>query len=71
MKLTKNQMEILLNILNTLNTETSNKVYDYKAASNSIDFHDEILKSIKELRVIKSVIRKLSEEIRLINKDLK
>ena len=64
MKLSKNQMEILLNLLNTLNIEISNRVCDYKDTQYNNDFHDEIKQSIKEIRVIRSVIRKLEEEIR-------
>ena len=64
MKLTRNQMEILINLLNTLDVEITNKVHDYKDMPNNMDFHEELKQCIKEIRVIRSVTRKLKEEIK-------
>lgn len=65
MKLTKNQMEILYDLLKGLDLEISNRVCDFKEGLNNFNYYDEIKQGNKELRVIRSVMRKLSEEIRI------
>jgi hypothetical protein len=52
MKLTKNQMEILYDLLNGLDLEISNRVCDYKEELNNFNYYGEIKQGNKELRVI-------------------
>ena len=64
MKLTKNQLEILYDLLKGLEIKTSDRISECKTGLYNTDIHNKIRQGNKELRVIRSVMRKSLSEIK-------
>lgn len=67
MNLTKNQLEILYGLMKELEITTSDRISECKNGLYNTDIHNQINQGNKELRVIRSVMRKSLSEIKQID----